>query len=52
VQVFVLEVADRKHLARVMRVVRHMPDVLRTVRTISTHAHAREQADEDKFEDN
>jgi len=52
VQVFVLEVAERKHLARVMRVVRHMPDVLRTVRTISTHAHAREQADEDKFEDN
>ena len=52
VQVFVLEVADRKHLARVMRVVRHMPDVLRTVRTISTHAHAREQADEGKFEDN
>ena len=52
VQVFVLEVADRKHLARVMRVVRHMPDVLRTVRTISTHSHAREQADEGKFEDN
>jgi guanosine-3',5'-bis(diphosphate) 3'-pyrophosphohydrolase len=52
VQVFVLEVADRKHLARVMRVVRHMPDVLRTVRTISTHSHAREQADESKFEDN
>ena len=41
VLVFVLEVADRKHLARVMRVVRRMPDVLRTVRTISTHAHER-----------
>src|ERR1700728_2280125 len=52
VQVFVLEVADRKHLARVMRVVRHMPDVLRTVRTISTHAHAREQPGDGKYEDN
>jgi RelA/SpoT family (p)ppGpp synthetase len=51
-QVFVLEVADRKHLARVMRVVRHMPDVLRTVRTISTHTHARQQADDSKYEDN
>jgi RelA/SpoT family (p)ppGpp synthetase len=51
-QVFVLEVADRKHLARVMRVVRHMPDVLRTVRTISTHTHARAQPDDGKYEDN
>jgi GTP pyrophosphokinase len=33
--VFVLEVVDRKHLARVMRVVRRMPDVLRVVRTIA-----------------
>ena len=52
VLVFVLEVADRKHLARVMRVVRRMPDVLRTVRTISTHVHGREQADDGKYEDN
>jgi GTP pyrophosphokinase len=33
--VFVLEVSDRKHLARVMRVVRRMPDVLRLERTIA-----------------
>ncbi len=33
--VFVLEIADRKHLARVMRVVRRMPDVLRVERTIA-----------------
>jgi GTP diphosphokinase / guanosine-3',5'-bis(diphosphate) 3'-diphosphatase len=33
--VFVLEVTDRKHLARVMRVVRRMPDVLRVERTIA-----------------
>jgi GTP diphosphokinase / guanosine-3',5'-bis(diphosphate) 3'-diphosphatase len=52
VQVFVLEVADRRHLARVMRVVRHMPDVLRTVRTISTHAHGGAQAENGKDEDN
>jgi guanosine-3',5'-bis(diphosphate) 3'-pyrophosphohydrolase len=41
--VFVLEIADRKHLARVMRVVRRMPDVLRVVRTIATHGHGRQQ---------
>jgi GTP diphosphokinase / guanosine-3',5'-bis(diphosphate) 3'-diphosphatase len=35
VLVFVLEVSDRKHLARVMRTVRRMPDVLRVVRTIA-----------------
>lgn len=33
--VFVLEVTDRKHLARVVRVVRRMPDVLRVERTIA-----------------
>jgi guanosine-3',5'-bis(diphosphate) 3'-pyrophosphohydrolase len=52
VQVFVLEVADRKHLARVMKVVRRMPDVLRTMRTISTLAHERDHADNAKDEDN
>jgi (p)ppGpp synthase/HD superfamily hydrolase len=52
VLVFVLEVADRKHLARVMRVVRRMPDVLRTVRTLSTLAHERARADISKYEDN
>jgi len=35
VLVFVLVVMDRKHLARVMRTVRRMPDVLRVVRTIA-----------------
>jgi (p)ppGpp synthase/HD superfamily hydrolase len=33
--VFVLEVSDRKQLARVMRVVRRMPDVLRVERTLA-----------------
>jgi guanosine-3',5'-bis(diphosphate) 3'-pyrophosphohydrolase len=47
--VFVLEIADRKHLARVMRVVRRMPDVLRVVRSIATHGHERER---DRSEDN
>ncbi len=37
--VFVLEVADRAHLARVMRVVRRMPDVLRVVRAIASNSH-------------
>jgi GTP pyrophosphokinase len=45
--VFVLEVADRKHLARVMRVVRRMPDVLRVVRVIATHSHRRERGADD-----
>ena len=35
VLVFVLEVSDRKHLARVMRTVRRMPDVLRVLRTLA-----------------
>ena len=52
VLVFVLEVADRKHLARVMKVVRRMPDVLRTVRTLSAHAHQRDHTDNGKYEDN
>ncbi len=38
---FVLELADRKHLAHVMRVVRRMPDVLRVVRVIATHGRHR-----------
>jgi len=33
--VFTIEVSDREHLARVVRVVRRMPDVLRVVRTIA-----------------
>jgi GTP pyrophosphokinase len=33
--VFVLEVSDRKHLARLVRVVRRMPDVLRVERTMA-----------------
>jgi GTP pyrophosphokinase len=41
--VFVLEVTDRKQLARIMRVVRRMPDVLRVVRTMGDNAHRRER---------
>jgi RelA/SpoT family (p)ppGpp synthetase len=33
---FEIRVRDRKHLAQVMRVVRHMPDVLRLSRTLAT----------------
>jgi guanosine-3',5'-bis(diphosphate) 3'-pyrophosphohydrolase len=35
---FEIKVRDRKHLARVMRVIRRMPDVTRVVRTIAAHA--------------
>jgi hypothetical protein len=49
--VFVLEVSDRKHLARVMKVVRHMPDVLRTVRTLAASAHGRDAPEISKDDD-
>jgi GTP diphosphokinase / guanosine-3',5'-bis(diphosphate) 3'-diphosphatase len=39
--VFMLEVRDREHLARVMRVVRRMGDVVRVVRTIAGQSHRR-----------
>jgi GTP pyrophosphokinase len=43
--VFVVEVADREQLARIMRVVRRMPDVLRVQRSIASNSHrpAREE---------
>ena len=43
---FELKVRDRKHLARVMRVIRRMPDVTRVSRTIAAHARS-ERADTD-----
>ncbi len=38
---FELRVRDREHLARVMRVIRRMPDVTRVTRTIAAHARDR-----------
>src|SRR5262249_27905441 len=38
-----LEEHARKHLARIMRMIRRMPDVLRVNRSIAAHAHAREE---------
>src|ERR1700761_2736761 len=38
---FELRVHDRKHLARIVRVIRRMPDVTRVTRTIAAHAHVR-----------
>ncbi|MBK7251610.1 MAG: bifunctional (p)ppGpp synthetase/guanosine-3',5'-bis(diphosphate) 3'-pyrophosphohydrolase [Gammaproteobacteria bacterium] len=35
---FELKVRDRRHLARIMRVIRRMPDVLRVTRVIAAHA--------------
>ncbi|MBK6597168.1 MAG: bifunctional (p)ppGpp synthetase/guanosine-3',5'-bis(diphosphate) 3'-pyrophosphohydrolase [Proteobacteria bacterium] len=37
---FELKVTDRKHLARIIRVIRRMPEVLRVYRTIATHGHS------------
>ena len=36
--VFELKVHDRKHLARIVRMIRRMTDVLRVTRTIAAHA--------------
>jgi guanosine-3',5'-bis(diphosphate) 3'-pyrophosphohydrolase len=36
-----VEVRDRRHLARIMRTMRGMPEVLRVTRTIAHHAHGR-----------
>src|SRR5579875_1137177 len=38
---FELKVRDRKHLARIIRTIRRMPDVLRVARTIAAHSNAR-----------
>ncbi len=43
--VFVLEIADRKHLARVIRVLRRMPDVLRVERTMAAARRGRNGRD-------
>jgi (p)ppGpp synthase/HD superfamily hydrolase len=44
--VFVVEVTDRGHLARVVRTVRRVPDVLRVIRTLASHNRERgEEAD-------
>jgi len=39
--VFELKVRDRKHLARIIRTIRRMPDVLRVARTIAAHSSAK-----------
>jgi guanosine-3',5'-bis(diphosphate) 3'-pyrophosphohydrolase len=38
VLVFELKVHDRKHLARIVRMIRRMPDVLRVTRSLAAHA--------------
>jgi len=42
--VFELKVRDRAHLARVMRITRRMPEVIRVSRTIAAHARKRNEA--------
>jgi (p)ppGpp synthase/HD superfamily hydrolase len=44
--VFVIEVADRRQLAQVIRTVRRTPDVLRVIRTLASHNRGRERSDE------
>ncbi|HTD11078.1 MAG TPA: bifunctional (p)ppGpp synthetase/guanosine-3',5'-bis(diphosphate) 3'-pyrophosphohydrolase, partial [Steroidobacteraceae bacterium] len=43
---FELRVRDRRHLARVVRVIRRMPDVSRVTRTIAAHARDEQSGDE------
>jgi guanosine-3',5'-bis(diphosphate) 3'-pyrophosphohydrolase len=50
VLIFELRVRDRKHLARIVRVIRRMPDVVRVSRSLAAHARdeseGREETDE------
>jgi (p)ppGpp synthase/HD superfamily hydrolase len=41
---FEIKVHDRKHLARIVRTIRRMPDVLRVTRTIAAHSRKRPEA--------
>jgi (p)ppGpp synthase/HD superfamily hydrolase len=38
--VFELKVHDRKHLARIVRMIRRMPDVIRVTRSLAAHSPA------------
>lgn len=44
VLIFEVKVRDRQHLARLVRVIRRMPDVLRVTRTIAAHAPGKGQS--------
>ena len=44
---FELRVRDRRHLARLVRVIRRMPDVNRVTRTIAAHARSAAGAERD-----
>jgi GTP pyrophosphokinase len=44
---FELKVRDRRHLARIVRIIRRMPDVTRVVRTIAARAHAPDEESDD-----
>ena len=44
---FELRVRDRRHLARLVRVIRRMPDVNRVTRTIAAHARSAREVDHD-----
>jgi GTP diphosphokinase / guanosine-3',5'-bis(diphosphate) 3'-diphosphatase len=50
--VFELKVQDRKHLARMMRMIRRMPDVLRVTRSLAahsaTHSHSHSHARDER----
>jgi guanosine-3',5'-bis(diphosphate) 3'-pyrophosphohydrolase len=48
VLIFELRVRDREHLARIIRVIRRMPDVVRVARSLA--AHARDAARDEREE--
>jgi guanosine-3',5'-bis(diphosphate) 3'-pyrophosphohydrolase len=47
---FELRVRDRKHLARIVRVIRRMPDVVRVTRSLAAHARHEEGPQEERDE--
>jgi len=48
---FELKVRDRKHLARIVRVIHRMPDIVRVSRSIAAHARDARERGEDRGED-
>lgn len=48
---FELKVRDRKHLARIVRVIRRMPDVTRVARTLAAHSRSMREEPDGESED-
>jgi (p)ppGpp synthase/HD superfamily hydrolase len=52
VLIFELRVRDREHLARIIRVIRRMPDVVRVARSLAAHARDAARDEREETEEN